>query len=265
MFTGLFKTNHFLKRFPEEKRLWNLAQKRAKGFLKFTSKHANNVSSVSLKSAQVIAKLNELGFITVDSQEGNMEEKENPKKMYGNDIGKPISNEAGSPATMLVTAERAYCDGFIRSEFVYRLEKLLQECNPDIKVVVAPFRGERINLTKQYIEYEDGTSMTDNFTNVPDYTRDDLQNYVIDVVLTDTGYYEGPPLEPFPLDLRNWSYVSIIDMKYGRSALGPGGLFLCIKNLLKDLLKSEGGTRHRSTRQRITRKNRSKDKTPAIL
>jgi hypothetical protein len=264
MFSGLFKTNPFLKRFPEQKKLWNLAQKRAKGFLKFTSKHANNVSSVSAKSAKVIARLNELGFITVDSQEGNMEEKENPKKMYGDNIGQPIANKAGSPATLLTVSERAYCDGFIRSEFVYRLEKLLQECNPDIKVVVAPFRGERINLTKQYIKYEDGTSIIDNFTNVPDYTRDDLQNYVIDVVLPDTGYYEGPPLEPFPLDLRDWSYVSIIDMKYGRSALGPGGLFLCIKKVLKDLLKSEGGTRRRRA-NRATRKNRSKAKSPTIL
>ena len=258
MFSGLFKTNPFLKRFPEEKKVWTLTQQRAKGFLKFTSSHANNVSSVSAKSAKIIAKLNEFGFITVDSQEGIEEEKENPKIMYGDDIGKPILNKKGSPATIITTSERAYCDGFIRTELVAKLERQLQACNPDIKVVVAPYKGESINLTKQYIKYEDGTDKTDNFTNVAFYTRGDLQTYVIDVVLTDTGYYSGPPLEPFPIDLRNWSYVSIIDMKYGRSAIGPSGLFLCIEKVLHDVLKSKGGTRSSSSKKRSTRKNRSK-------
>lgn len=254
-----------MKRFPEEKKLWKLTQQRAKGFLKFTSSHANNVSSVSAKAAKVITKLNELGFITVDSQEGIEEKKENPKIMYGDNIGKPILNKEGSPATILITSERAYCDGFIRTELIDRLERILQECNLDIELVVSPYKGGQINLTKQHFRYEDGTSHTDYFTNVPVYTLDDIQSYVIDVVLTDTGYYSGPPLEPFPIDLRNWSYVSIFDNKYGHSGLAPGGVFLCLEEALQRVLKSHGGTRRRSTRQRITRKNRSKDKTPAIL
>lgn len=229
----------FLSRFPEEAPLYTLNQQRIDGFLRFTSH--TNASSIGMEAANQIKTINDLGFITVDSQEGIHEETQSPTYLYGDEKGKPVANEAGSPATLSIHSERAYCDGFIRRELEEGFYDALRRCNNNTEILFYPYRGERINLTKEYVKYEDGTEYKDNFTNTPEYSEEELQSYVIDKVIPSTGYYEGPPLEPFPIDLTKWTYVSTIDMEYGHHALKPNGLFMCVEKALKFALARYGG------------------------
>ena len=242
MFTGWF--NPFLKKFPEEKALWTINQKRIKGFLKFTAEaKRKRISSIDVAAAKQIARLNNLGFITIDSQEGIEETEQNPKYGYGQKKGEPLVNEEGSPAVLSMNSERAYCDGFIRTALLDTFEAALKTCSPNTIILRYPREGDRVNLTKEYIKYEDGSEYKDNFTNSPDYNADDLQTYVIDILLTSTGYYTGPPLPPMPVALSRWTYILAIDMDYGHRALEKNGLFICIEKALLSILKAKGGRR----------------------
>jgi len=258
MFSSLFKANPFLKRFPEEKKLYAINQQRIKGFLKFTSH--TNASSIGMAAANKIKILNDLGFITVDSQEGLYEEVQNPKYEYGKKKGQPLVNGDGSIATLSVLSERAYCDGFLRRELEEGFYDTLKRCNPNIEVLFHPYKGERVNLTKEYISYEDGSEYKDNFTNTPEYSDEELQTYVIDTILPSTGYYEGPPLPPMPVDLTKWTYVSVIDMDYGHHISNPNGLFACIERALKDALAHYGGKKSLRTIKMMNRQLRTKNR-----
>ena len=239
--------NLFLKRFPEEKALWTINQQRVEGFLKFTKKAKNEaISSIDMKSAKQIASLNALGFITVDSQEGIIEITENPKYVYGKKKGQSIVNEEGSPAVLYKVSERAYCDGFIRTDLLDSVEEELKKCNPDSIVLRYPREGDRINLTIEYLKYKDGSEKTEYFTNSPDVSADEIKNYAKDI-LEDNGYYNGPPLEKIPLDLSKWTMIIAIDMEYGHHALVKDGLFTCLEHALTASLKGKGGSRKRRT------------------
>lgn len=245
MFAGWF--NPFLKKFPEERPLWILNQRRINGFLKYTAKAIKNggISSIDVKAAQQIQKLNSLGFITVDSQEGIHDETKNPIYHYGEQKGQPLRNKEGSLAVLASNSERAYCDGFILTSLLDTFEAQLKACNSNVIVLRYPRQGARINLTKAYIQYEDGSEYKDDFTNSPEYTAEDLQEYVINVLLSGTSsYYIGPPLPLFPVDLSKWTYILTIDMEYGHHALAENGLFTCIQTALTTTLKTvKGGLR----------------------
>lgn len=251
MLTSWF--NPFLKKFPEEKTVWTINQQRIKGFLKFTATVEKNVSSINLKAARQIKKLNDLGFITVDSQEGIEEKVDNPKYRYGEQKGQPVVNDEGSPAVLSINSERGYCDGFIRTELLDAFEAQLKVCNPQTIVLRYPRAAgaERVNLTKEYIKYDDGSEYKDDFTNSAEYTRDDLQTYVIDIALRDSGYYTGPPLPPMPIDLRRWTYILAIDMDYGHHVLEKDGLFVCMERALVAALKPARGGKRRTMKKRV--------------
>ena len=257
MFTGWF--NPFLKKFPEERPLWLLNQKRINGFLKYTAKAIKNrtAASIDVKAAQQIQKLNSLGFITVDSQEGIHDEEKNPTYHYGKEKGQPLRNKEGSPALVAINSERAYCDGFILTTLLDTFESQLKACNPNVIVLRYPRQGDRVNLTKEYIQYEDGSEYKDDFTNSPEYTAEDLQEYVINTLLSGTSsHYIGPPLPLFPVDLSKWTYILTIDMEYGHHALTEDGLFTCIHTALTATLKTvKGGLR--KTRKVLRKKRHS--------
>jgi hypothetical protein len=253
MFAACFNPNLFLKKFPEERDVWKINQQRIKGFLKFTASVDKNVSSINLKAARQIKKLNDVGFVTVDSQEGIHEETKNPKYVYGEQKGQPVINKEGSPAVLSIVSERGYCDGFIRTELLDVFEAQLKVCNPQAIVLRYPREtgAERVNLTKEYIKYEDGSEYKNDITNSPEYTLNDLQTYIIDVTLRHDGYYTGPPLPPMPIDLRRWTYILAIDMEYGHHVLEKDGLFVCMEKALIAALKSFRGGKRRTMKKRV--------------
>ena len=248
MFESCF--NPFLKKFPEDKLIWKLNKKRIEGFLKFTSvANKKGTSSIELKAAKQIARLNNLGFITMDSQEGIISEVQNPKYVSGEKKEEPTVNKKGIRSVLSINSERAYCDGFIRTALLDAFEVELKACNFNSIVLRYPREGERITLTKEYIKYEDGSEYKDDFTRSPEYSINDLQTYIIDEMLINPGYYIGPPLSPIPVDLNNWTYILAIDMDYGHHALEKNGLFMCIERALLTSLKnvSKGGSGKRRT------------------
>ena len=253
--------NPFLKKFPDEKVVWTINQQRIKGFLKFTAAaNKKSVSSINLKAARQIKNLNDLGFITVDSQEGLHQEEKNPTYVTGEQEGQRLVNKEGSPAVLSINSERGYCDGFIRTELLDAFEAQLKACTPQAIVLRYPREegAERVNLTKEYIKYEDGSEYKNDFTNSPEYTRDDLQTYIIDIALRESGYYTGPPLPPMPIDLRRWTYILAIDMDYGHHVLEKDGLFVCMeKALVASLKAARGGRRTMKKRVKPLRNNRA--------
>lgn len=251
-------TNPFLTRFPEEKHLWTINQQRVNGFLKFTSH--TNASSIGTAAANQIKVLNDLGFFTTDSQEGVHEETDNPKYVYGEKKGQPLTNAEGSKATVYVNSERAYCDGIIRKELEEGFYDTLRRCNPNIEIIFYPYKGERVNLTKEYIKYEDGSEYKDDFTNTPEFLDEsELQLDIVDK-LTSPGYYEGSPLPPFPVDLDKWTYVIAIDMEYGHHALKPNGLFMCLEKALKSAMAHYGGKKSLHSIKMMNRQLRTKNR-----
>jgi hypothetical protein len=133
-------------------------------------------------------------------------------------------------------------------------EAQLKACNPQAIVLRYPRKAgaERVNLTKEYIKYEDGSEYKNDFTNSPEYTRDDIQVDIIDVALRHDGYYTGLPLPPMPIDLRRWTYILAIDMEYGHHVLEKDGLFVCMEKALMAALKSaRGGKRRRTMKKRV--------------
>ena len=243
--------NPFLKKFPEEEELWTINQQRIKGFLKFTKNHEkNSASSIDIKAAKHIERLNDIGFITVDSQEGLLEKGENPKYVWGENKGKPIINKEGSPAMFYINSERAYCEGFIRKELLEIFEKELKKCNPDITVLRYPREGNRIVLTHEYLKYEDGSEYNNNFTKSPNIVEDEIESYA-KFILEDDGYYIGEPLPPMPLNLSKWTLVIAIDMEYGHHALDKNGLFTCLERALIASLQSGGSRKRRTMKKRV--------------
>lgn len=251
-------SNPFLLRFPEEKQVYTINIERINGFLKFTSH--TEASSIGMKAAQQIKKLNDLGFITSNSQEGIYDEVENPKYAYGENKGQRVRSEAGSPAVKSIVSERAYCEGFIRNELLEDFYNKLKECNPMAELLIYPDeKMERVNLTKEYIKYEDGTEYRDDLTNSPEMLLEEIQFFVTHD-LTDTGYYEGPPLDPMPIDLNRWSFVLAVDMTYGHNCLTePDGLFLCIETALKAALATAGGKKSPRRVKMMNRQLRTKN------
>jgi hypothetical protein len=245
----------FLKRFPEEKALWNLNQERMKGFIKFTKKaiEESSATSIEMDAAKMVLAINNLGFITISSQEGEQNETVNPTILSGPEKGLPILNKYGSPAVFNKYSERAYCDGFLRTDLLKRFEEKLTEYNSEILILRHPWKEGRINLTKSYTEYADETDEEDYFTNTPEYTVGDI----MELREVDNGYYNGPPLPPLPISLKKWTYISVVDMRYGNRATGKYGLYTYIEQALEDILKvSKGGARRRTMKKGKSRRAR---------
>lgn len=238
-------TDVFLRRFPEEKALMDLVKRRADGFVEYTSHVEENVSSITPKAAETMYRINMLGFITIDSQEGIITETPNPQRN-----GKPVLNKRGIPATLYRYAELAYCVGFIRTELVPAFTRQVKACNPDIRIVTSPNKGY-IPLTSNYYEYKDGTYIRSlGSTHVPELTIKEVDTDIIPD-LRKSGYYKGPILPPFPISMDTWSFITIYDTKWARHALDTNGLFTCIERALNESLTESGSRkRRRATRRR---------------
>ena len=214
----------FLQKFPQFKEQWMINQQRIAGFERYTHETQGKVSNVNTSSLPAIRKVNELGFFTVDSQDGNIKE------------------------------ERAYCEGFLPKAILDDFVTDLIECRKEQKIEYIVYPTDRdydIELTKP------------NFTTVPDYKPDEIKTYVLDVILNGAsldsynsiGYYRGEKLKPINLDLeKDWVFFLAFDPIFGRPTLGEDGLLMCIERALTTALQSRQGGRRRKTRRRTYRR-----------
>lgn len=161
----------FLARFPEEAITRTINKKRIDGFLRATRANFEKFSSLKPEAAEFIKKLNNLGFVTFDSQEGIHRETKDPTERYGKNKG--MSQSFNDSKVILETySERAYCDGFIRNDVLNLFKKFLK--SESQKVVEHPYNGITIVLTK-YFKCEDGNNYQQNGTNI--HPDDDDENY----------------------------------------------------------------------------------------
>jgi hypothetical protein len=229
----------FLARFPEEAEVIRLNKKRIRGFLRFTYEaQSKNVSSLKPKAAHFIAKLNNLGLITFDSQEGIYRKTKDPIHLSGEDKGEPyFSPYNKSKTTLRIYSERAYCCAFIRIDILRAFMKNLKKENQNIKIILHPYNGRYIKLTSEYFETEDGANYDKGNTGINPTTQEYV-DWEIDNLEGDGGYYSGPYIEALPINSERWTYVTTIDMTFGHHALKYNGLFRCLERALITTLKN---------------------------
>lgn len=166
----------FLARFSEEADDIRLNKKRIRGFLRFTYRVlSKNVSSLKPKAAHFIAKLNNLGLITFDSQEGIYIKTKDPTYLFGEDKGKPCISLMDTRITLQIDSERAYCCAFIRTDILAPFMKNLKMENRNIKIIVHPYKGPYIQLTSQYFETEDGEDYDMGATGISPSTQKEIE------------------------------------------------------------------------------------------
>lgn len=180
----------FLARFPEETRTIEINKERIKGFLRYTYDNFENVSSINPKAAKFIEKLNNLGFLKLNSQEGVRETKDAGLDLYG----KPLSIN-GSRIVLSTYLERSYCDAFIRTDVLNLFEEYFRMENPKFILVKHPYDGSEIVLTKTTFKSEDGFDYDEEKTHVYATTKKDVK-WQISQLSSETGYYSGPSLVP---------------------------------------------------------------------
>jgi len=221
----------FLNRFPEEETIMELNQERIIGFVKYTQLYQKDCASVLPKTAKLIQRINNLGFITNDSQEGIYKKTINPKKKDGS----IIKSSNGLGIKKIVESQRAYCDGFIRKELLPTLILELNKINKNLMLITYPHFGPEYPLTKFYFEYEDNDFEVESHTHVELSEMDDDSSDNITVYF-DNGYYSGPEETHFYLNKACWVRICIVDMIYGHNAMKEDGLFKCIEKSLITIL-----------------------------
>ena len=226
----------FLARFPEEAKLYELNKARTADFLKYTKEEGDKVQSITVEEANVIKEINDLGFLTTNSQAGSVKEVVNPEG---------VVNDKGSPAKLYVDTERAYCEGFLRKELVDAFIAELK-VGGNVEVIVYPRNVPRIGLTAEHYAYDDGTVENRYFSRAPSYDKGDVEDVASD--LSDSVYHvseEGPQM-----DLEKWVLIMPYDTRWKHHALEKDGLFVRIKKALETVLSKKGGRRRRQTRRR---------------
>jgi hypothetical protein len=228
----------FLARFPEEVKLYELNNARIVDFLKYTKEEGDNVQSITVEESNAIKEINDLGFITTNSQAGSFKEILNPKD---------VANDKGSPAKVYSDTERAYCDGFLRKELLDAFVTELK-VGGKLEVVVYPRKVPRTGLTVEHYEFEDGTVENFYTSTLPSYDPPDIQDLAMD--LSDSVYHVSEEEDGFPIDLEKWVLVIAYDTRWKHHALNKDGLFVRIKKALETVLSKKGGRRRRQTRRR---------------
>jgi len=230
-------THLFLERFPDDKHILEINKIRIKGFLKFTFRaQKTDVASIKPKSARKIKSLNNLGFITFDSQEGIYMKAKNPSHIFGVQKWTDSLIDRGIKISFKIYHERAYCDAFIRTDILNVFRKNLKGENKRIKLLIHPSNGPFIALTKEYFKFDDGEEYHHLHTGI-DATEEKEIDWHISNLSSECGYYTGPDFEEMSLDRTKWTYITVIDMKYGHHALKFNGLFRCIERALVSSLK----------------------------
>jgi hypothetical protein len=212
----------FLQKFPKFKEQWEINRQRIAGFERYTNETQGKVSNVNTSSLPAIRKVNELGFFTTDSQDGNIEE------------------------------ERAYCEGFLPRELLDSFVKGIKTCNKEIEYIVYPSNVD-------YSQIELTTPYTRVAYYKPDEIRTYVLDLILNSAALDThntiGYYRGERLKPINLDVKNeWVLFLAYDFSFGRPTLGKDGLLTCIERALTTALQSKQGGRRRKTRRRTHRR-----------
>ena len=224
----------FLARFPEEALVHEMNMKRIRGFLKYTCENFERVSSIQPHTAEFITKLNELGFITFDSQEGIHKKKENPKKKNG----KPVKIK-GSTVIYEEDKERSYCFAFIRTDILHLFIEKLNEENQNLMPIVHPYNGPSIRLTNKRVKDVKGNKY--KYRRYTGIYRTNIKDVELQMLYLSgyVGYYSGPPLEPLPIDINRWTKVTVFDTKWVHHALEENGLFKCIERALVKSLNNQ--------------------------
>lgn len=255
-------SNLFLQKFPTEKTVWENNQVRIDGFVEFTknpvhtfiepngSKKTYKIVSIKPEEAEYIKKINNLGFITLDSQVGDIDIDTNPVN----------TNNNGIKLVEYKLEERAYCEGFIRKELLSLLKDKIKD-NPNIMIYdFSTVKKHSVNLTKEQYIYEDGSVKIDKITNARPMSIDKIQETIDTELAGDyRASYTRQEFDPIHLNIDNWALITFIDKTYGHYALDPDGLFNYIQSILKDILESlpnsHGGHRSRTrTRSRYRSK-----------
>jgi len=215
----------FLQKFPQFQEQWDINRQRISGFEEYTKETQGRVSNVEPTTLPAIRRVNELGFFTTDSQDGNIKE------------------------------ERAYCEGFLPRAILDVFITDLKACREQQKIeyIVYPSNTDysEIKLTKPG-------------TYVAHYEPDEIKTYVLDNILNSAaldsydriGYYKGEKLKPIDIDVeKDWVFILAFDPIFGRPTLGEVGLLTCIERALTTALQSQQGGR-RKTRRRCRRTRR---------
>jgi len=220
----------FLARFREEAELMEINKKRIIGFIKNNlNKDLEHFDGLEPDAAEFIQTLNNLGFLTTDSQEGIYRESKDPIDLNGEPL---VIN--GSRVTLKVYSERSYCDAFIRTDILGLFIENLAKENEKVNLIVHPYDGCYICVTKEYFEDEDSNNYVRELTRINARTEEDVE-WELSELSNGSAYYTGPPLEILPIDLSRWTFVTAFDMEWGHHALENTGLF---KSIERALIKS---------------------------
>jgi hypothetical protein len=208
----------FLQKFPQFQEQWVINQQRIDGFEKYTEETQGSVSNVEPTTLPAIRRVNELGFFTTDSQDGNIEE------------------------------ECAYCAGFLPRAILGTFITDMQRCNKQIEYIVYPSVTDfsRVVLTKPgtHVPYYKPAEIKTYLVDVV------LNGAALDTHNT-VGYYRGKKLEPIDIDVeKDWVFILAYDPVFGRPTLGLDGLLTCIERSLKSALSSKGARRRRTKKSR---------------
>jgi len=226
--------NLFLERFPEETDFIEFNRIRMKGFVKYNKQKRQDACKIAVKSAYCIQEINDLGFITIESQEGILRKTVNPVHLYGVEKGKRYKKQDGVNQTLEIYTERAFCEGFIKNELLDVFKKEMTDINKNIQIITKPYSGEQINLTTTFRKYQDGKTVLNRHTNLNETTDEELR--MNSHVFCNSGYYLGPKLKEdedfYIADRKRWTLIIAIDMTYGHHALRKDGLFTAIKKSL---------------------------------
>ena len=212
----------FLQKFPQFKEHWEINRQRIAGFERYTNETQGKVSNVNTSSLPAIRRVNELGFFTTDSQDGNIKE------------------------------ERAYCEGFLPKAILDVFITDMKICNEKIEYIVYPsivdYSGIELTKPDTHVAYYK-----------PDEIKTYVLDLILNSASLDThntiGYYRGERLNPINLDLeKDWVFILVFDPIFGRPTLGKDGLLTCIERALTTALQSKQGGRRRKTRRRTHRR-----------
>lgn len=183
------------------KQILNLGKKRSKWILDGGLKEPKDVSQIDPKAFPLLAKMNERGYITFDSQSGET-------KVY-----KDKSNKTEKEV------ERAYVAGFMEKEFAKEFEQQFNLKTDFYCIAIIPTKDIFPYGYTPVTKVERG-AQTKHVTRSPTY----IDVKTIEVLVKQTK---------LPKQLtKNMVLVECIDMKWGRKAYQKNGLFTSIVEVL---------------------------------
>ena len=244
-------SNLFTKAFPEYEHLHTLNKVRMDKFRDSTLKivHTDElVASVKEAAIDPLLKMNNLGLFTFDSQDGNVELKDNPVFTHGTEEGQRIYKLDKNGKKIFAIKEKwielPYVEGFLpiklaeclKKYFINKENTLFTKIKKSLKnkknilftkveLVDEDKTLDRFDVTFSIYTYEDGSTGKKAYTRaaltIDESIYEEFEDILTYETENDEGY--GGGVEGLVLDRKEWTPVVFIDTKPGTYGIDKNG------------------------------------------